>query len=185
MTTRWRGTLVYIGSAAVIAVAVVAKVQSSQAEEPTHLSHGARHDTGTHTGETGGTSHSPSHSASAPEASTPEASPPPTSGVSATPSPSPSPIEPTEVTITGDVIETREGHVQVAVSFQGESIVEIVALQAGHGGKAADEFNAKVLPVLREAALDAQSAQFDTITGATYTSEGYKASLQSAIDQLP
>jgi uncharacterized protein with FMN-binding domain len=42
-----------------------------------------------------------------------------------------------------------------------------------------------VLPVLRKAALEAQSEEFDTITGATYTSEGYKASLQSAIDQRP
>ncbi len=38
--------------------------------------------------------------------------------------------------------------------------------------------------MLRQEALQAQSAQIDLISGATYTSEGYSMSLQSALDQL-
>ena len=38
--------------------------------------------------------------------------------------------------------------------------------------------------MLAEMALAAQSANIDTISGATYTSRGYARSLQSALDQL-
>ena len=37
--------------------------------------------------------------------------------------------------------------------------------------------------MLRQEALASQSAKIDTISGATYTSEGYIQSLQSAIDR--
>ena len=37
-------------------------------------------------------------------------------------------------------------------------------------------------PILHSEALQAQSAQIDTVSGATYTSEAYRESLQSAID---
>ncbi len=38
-------------------------------------------------------------------------------------------------------------------------------------------------PQLRDEALQAQSANIDTLSGATYTSEGYAQSLQSALDR--
>ena len=37
---------------------------------------------------------------------------------------------------------------------------------------------------LRQEIIDAQSAQIDTVSGATYTSGGYRDSLQSALDQI-
>jgi len=39
-------------------------------------------------------------------------------------------------------------------------------------------------PILEQEALTAQSAQIDTVSGATYTSESDKQSLQSALDKL-
>jgi uncharacterized protein with FMN-binding domain len=45
-----------------------------------------------------------------------------------------------------------------------------------------EEINAYALPVLRQAVLDAQSAHIDTVSGATVTSDGYKQSLQAALD---
>ena len=45
------------------------------------------------------------------------------------------------------------------------------------------EINAYAVPILNEEAVDAQSADIDMVSGATYTSEGYIQSLQSAIDQ--
>lgn len=39
------------------------------------------------------------------------------------------------------------------------------------------------MPVLVQETLDVQSAHVDTVSGATYTSEGYIGSLQSALDQ--
>ncbi|WP_346265745.1 FMN-binding protein [Streptomyces sparsogenes] len=42
---------------------------------------------------------------------------------------------------------------------------------------------ANSVPKLNQAALTAQSARIDTVSGATYTSEGYRKSLQSALDK--
>ncbi|HSS10338.1 MAG TPA: FMN-binding protein, partial [Acidimicrobiales bacterium] len=41
----------------------------------------------------------------------------------------------------------------------------------------------QVAPILHQEVLDAQSAQIDTVSGATYTSEAYAESLQAALDQ--
>ena len=38
-------------------------------------------------------------------------------------------------------------------------------------------------PLLRQSALAKQSADIDIVSGATYTSDGYKAALQSALDK--
>jgi uncharacterized protein with FMN-binding domain len=46
------------------------------------------------------------------------------------------------------------------------------------------EINAEAVPQLRGQALSAQSAQIDGVSGATFTSRGYEASLQSALDKL-
>jgi uncharacterized protein with FMN-binding domain len=45
------------------------------------------------------------------------------------------------------------------------------------------EINRFAIPQLQNETLQAQSAQIDMVSGATYTSEGYTTSLQSAIDQ--
>ena len=43
--------------------------------------------------------------------------------------------------------------------------------------------NARAEPILREEALKAGSAKIDVVSGATYTSQSYKRSLQAAIDR--
>lgn len=43
-------------------------------------------------------------------------------------------------------------------------------------------FSAEAIPVLSRETLQAQSGNIDTVSGATYTSEGYRQSLQSALD---
>ena len=45
------------------------------------------------------------------------------------------------------------------------------------------EINQAALPVLVDETISAQSADIDMVSGATYTSEGYLESLQSALDQ--
>ena len=42
--------------------------------------------------------------------------------------------------------------------------------------------NDRAVPVLNSETLAAQSAQIDVVSGATYTSESYALSLQSALD---
>jgi uncharacterized protein with FMN-binding domain len=45
-----------------------------------------------------------------------------------------------------------------------------------------EQINAYAVPMLNRAAIAAQSAGIDTVSGATYTSGGYIRSLQSALD---
>ncbi len=45
------------------------------------------------------------------------------------------------------------------------------------------EINSYAVPVLNGEVVQAQSAGIDMVSGATYTSDGYIQSLQSAIDQ--
>ncbi|NUW37648.1 FMN-binding protein [Nonomuraea sp. SMC257] len=86
-------------------------------------------------------------------------------------------------TYTGDAADTRWGPVQVRITVADKKITRIEVLQAPDTNHRDIEINERALPVLRQETLSAQSARIDTVSGATYTSEGYVASLQSAIDQ--
>lgn len=80
-------------------------------------------------------------------------------------------------TVPGPAVNTSEGTVQVQVTFQGTKITDVKALRAPNSNP-----TRMALPLLRESALKAQSADIDTVSGATATSDGYKQSLQAAID---
>ena len=82
----------------------------------------------------------------------------------------------------GEVAETRWGPVQVAVTVAGGRITEVEVLAHPTGSRRSDDINAYALPILRKDALKAQSADVDTVSGATVTSNGYRQSLQAAID---
>jgi uncharacterized protein with FMN-binding domain len=85
-------------------------------------------------------------------------------------------------TVDGQVVSTRFGPVQVEVVVAGGQIKEIVALQLPTGRRSGQISNYSA-PILREEALQAQSANIDIVSGATYTSDAYSRSLQSALDQ--
>jgi uncharacterized protein with FMN-binding domain len=80
-------------------------------------------------------------------------------------------------TVSGTAVNTSEGTVQVQVTFQGNKITDVKALRAPNSNP-----TRMALPLLRQSALKAQSADIDTVSGATATSDGYKQSLQAAID---
>ncbi|MFG2106836.1 FMN-binding protein [Micromonospora chersina] len=85
-------------------------------------------------------------------------------------------------TATGSVAQTRWGPVQVRITVSGGKITDVTAVQVPDGNHRDQEINDYAVPILRQAALAAQSAQIDTVSGATVTSDGYRESLQSAID---
>ncbi|MFF1631624.1 FMN-binding protein [Streptomyces sp. NPDC058272] len=85
-------------------------------------------------------------------------------------------------TATGDTVQTRWGPVQVRVTLQNGKITDVTALAYPSDNPRDQEINSYALPQLRREALAAQSAQIDSVSGATYTSDGYKQSLQSALD---
>ena len=85
-------------------------------------------------------------------------------------------------TVTGDSVDTSYGPVQVRVSVKGSRITDVQAVQLPQGSSRDIEIDNSAVPQLRQEALDAQSAQINSISGATYTSDGYIRSLQSALD---
>ncbi|OKI80964.1 FMN-binding protein [Streptomyces sp. CB02414] len=85
-------------------------------------------------------------------------------------------------TLTGAVAQTQYGPVQVRVTVNGGKITGAEAVQAPKGGQS-DQVTADAVPQLNQAAITAGDADIDTVSGATYTSAGYKQSLQSALDQ--
>ncbi|MCW7941180.1 FMN-binding protein [Streptomyces hygroscopicus] len=85
-------------------------------------------------------------------------------------------------TVTGDVAQTQYGNVQVRLSVSGGKITQAEAVQAPKGGLS-DQKTAMAVPKLNQEAVSAQSANIDAVSGATYTSGGYKKSLQSALDK--
>jgi uncharacterized protein with FMN-binding domain len=87
-------------------------------------------------------------------------------------------------TVTGDVAQTQYGPVQVRITVAGGKITKAEAVQAPKGGRS-DQITSSSVPRLNQAAVAAGSAEFDAVSGATYTSAGYKKSLQSALDKAP
>ena len=85
-------------------------------------------------------------------------------------------------TVDGQVVSTRFGDVQVEVVMAAGKITDVVALELPTGRRSGQISN-YAGPILRQEALQAQSANIDLVSGATYTSDAYAQSLQSALDQ--
>jgi uncharacterized protein with FMN-binding domain len=86
-------------------------------------------------------------------------------------------------TLTGPVVQTVWGPVQVQVSTNGDTITDVSVLQYPHGSPNDDQINGYALPLLVQETLTAQSANIDMVSGATVTSGGYVQSLQAALDE--
>ncbi|GAA1621485.1 FMN-binding protein [Actinoplanes couchii] len=85
-------------------------------------------------------------------------------------------------TYTGDTVQTQEGDVQVVITVEDGKITSVRVPIYPSGSPKHDEISGSAVPVLVEETLAAQSADIDSVSGATYTSGGYQESLQSAID---
>lgn len=85
-------------------------------------------------------------------------------------------------TCDGAVIGTRYGNSQVQVVIAGGQISDVVVLQRQQDDRKSEQISARAVPMLREEVLAAQSAKVSNIGGATYTSQSYLQSLQSALD---
>jgi len=86
-------------------------------------------------------------------------------------------------TVTGDTEQTQYGPVQVSLTYTGSKITSVQTLQAPEGTGRDQMLTSYAVPQLEQEVISSQSARVDTISGATFTSEGYLASVQSAIDK--
>lgn len=86
-------------------------------------------------------------------------------------------------TYTGDAAQTQYGPVQVRITVSGGKLTDVEAVQLTERDGRSVAISQQAAPILRQEALQAQSASVQAVSGATYTSEGYVTSLQSALDQ--
>ena len=94
------------------------------------------------------------------------------------------PVTSTSVQVfDGATVDTRYGPVRVEVQITDGQISNIAVLAHPDGDDKSVRINARALPTLKSETLTAQTATVDTVSGATYTSDAYNRSLQSAIDE--
>lgn len=86
------------------------------------------------------------------------------------------------VTVDGPSISMRWGTVQVRVTVSGGMLTNLSYLQMPGPHRRSQDISSWSGPELRSEALVAQSADVDTVSGATATSGAYRQSLQGALD---
>jgi uncharacterized protein with FMN-binding domain len=74
--------------------------------------------------------------------------------------------------------------VQVKVTENSNRITDVTAVQLPSQDSHSQSIAAYAAPKLRQEAITADSARINVVSGATYTSDGYAQSLQSALDNL-
>lgn len=85
--------------------------------------------------------------------------------------------------IVGDPEDNPYGTIQVRVTVSGGKVIDVSTLQSPNDRGRSVEIARESLPVLRQEVLKAQSAQIDVVSGASYDSQGYAQSVQSALDK--
>ena len=93
-----------------------------------------------------------------------------------------SPTVPARLTVNGSLVDTPYGPVQVQLRIRAGRIVAAKALVRPQGDSQTDSINSQAVPQLNQEVLQAQNGRIDTVSGATYTSAGYRTSLQAALD---
>jgi uncharacterized protein with FMN-binding domain len=88
-------------------------------------------------------------------------------------------------TVTGPTVTYRYGSLRVQITLSGSRIVDATGLDmpvGGQEGLRADDVQARYSGSSGEVVAK-QSADLDTVSGATYTSTAYRQSLQAALDK--
>lgn len=124
-----------------------------------------------------------------PSADVSQASPTPSASPSVSdssaPTPTPSPTGPTykDGQYTGQDFPNQFGDTQVKVTIAGGRITDVQAVQLPFDRPRSAEISQYASPRLHDEVLQTQTAQIDSLSGATYTSDSYAQSVQSALDQ--
>lgn len=87
-----------------------------------------------------------------------------------------------DVVVNGASVDTQYGPVQVQITVRSGRIIKADAIDYPQSSDRDQRINSYAVPQLDDETVQAQSAQIDTVSGATYTSDGYRTSLQSALD---
>jgi uncharacterized protein with FMN-binding domain len=133
--------------------------------------------------------HSPTLSPGLPAVPTPQVSrspsvpPPPRSSRAPAPAPPPAAATGPPTVILGDSAVTEFGYVTVGITVAGGRITDVILDEMPGDEPRSVSISAKAGPVLRQRALAAQNTTFDSVSGATWTSDAFKVSLRSAMSK--
>ncbi len=86
-------------------------------------------------------------------------------------------------TYTGVTDTNKWGPVQVKITVASGKINNVTVVRYPNNKSKSTRINQRAIPVLKAEVLVAQSSSIANVSGATYTTDSYKVSLQSAIDQ--
>lgn len=82
---------------------------------------------------------------------------------------------------TGTAADAYYGNIQVQATVQGGKLTDVQFLQYPSEQHNSVEINSQAMPLLKQEAIQAQSAHVNTITGATDTSQAFVQSLSAAL----
>jgi uncharacterized protein with FMN-binding domain len=86
-------------------------------------------------------------------------------------------------TYSGSTENAFYGDVQVQAVIKGGKIADVKFLSYPSDRRTSQQINNRAMPVLQQETIAAQSANVNAVTGATFTSQAFIASLQSALAQ--
>jgi uncharacterized protein with FMN-binding domain len=86
-------------------------------------------------------------------------------------------------TYQGASVAIRWGAVQVQAVIQGGKIASVEFVTYPTGDQRSQQINSQAAPRLVQEAIQAQSANVQVVSGATYTSQAFMQSLDAALDQ--
>jgi uncharacterized protein with FMN-binding domain len=107
---------------------------------------------------------------------------PPSGGSSPAPTPTPAASGLKNGTFTGQNVANFFGPVQVQIVVSGGRITGVKAIQSPNDNPQSAYIASVAMPYLSQEVLQAQSAQINIVSGATYDSQSYAQSVQSALD---
>jgi uncharacterized protein with FMN-binding domain len=93
------------------------------------------------------------------------------------------PVAAASRSVTGRAVSTPYGPVKVRITLRGKNITDATAIEYPNDNPHSSQVNAYAVPRLNSEAAAANNAGIAMVSGATYTSRGYKKSLQSVLNK--
>jgi uncharacterized protein with FMN-binding domain len=88
-------------------------------------------------------------------------------------------------TVDGPVVNYNYGNLSVSVTVSGSKITKVgIASLDDFGVPRSEQIDQRSIPILEQEAVQAQSADIQGVSGASYTSAGFEHSLQAALGTL-
>jgi uncharacterized protein with FMN-binding domain len=88
-------------------------------------------------------------------------------------------------TATGPAVNYNYGVLSVSVTVSGSKLTKVGIASIDDGGMQRSQFiDEQAIPILEQEAMQAQSANIQGVSGASYTSAGFQQSLQAALQTL-